>query len=83
MLEEGKVYLLKTTSGRFWLFKKYMVSHICEISSCSNAICLNNMYKSNRVGYVCIPSNIAYIKYANKNYIAMWNRTFNDNVEMV
>ena len=83
MLEEGKVYLLKTTRGSVWLFKKYLGFFSDKISGCSCALCLDDMYKTNDKGYVCRDSEIAYIKVANENYIAIWNRVFNDNIEMV
>ena len=32
--------------------------------------------------YVCSDSEIKWLKPANENYIAIWNREFNDNVEL-
>ena len=56
MLEEGKIYLVKTTRGSFWLFNKYLVRHFRnKITGCNSAICLGDMYKTNDDGYVCRP----------------------------
>ena len=82
MLEEGKIYLVKITRGSVWLFKKYMGFFSDKISGCSCALCLDNMYKAIEEGYVCSDGEIAWIKPANENYIAIWNRAFNDNVEL-
>lgn len=82
MLEEGKIYLLKTTRGSVWLFKKYLGFFSDKISGCSCALCLDDMYKSIEAGYVCRDNEIACIKKANENYIAIWNRVFNDNIEL-
>ena len=82
MLEEGKVYLVKTTLGSVWLFKKYSECFRNKITSCSCSICLDDMYKTNSVCYICDNSDIVYIKEASENYIAIWNRAFNDNVEL-
>lgn len=83
MLEEGKIYLVKTTRGSFWLFKKYLGRHFRnKITGCNSAICLDDMYKTNDDGYVCNDSEIEYLKHANENYIAIWNRVFNDNIEL-
>lgn len=83
MLEERKIYLLKTTRGSVWLFKKYLGFFSDRISSCSCALCLDDMYKEIAVGYVCSDSAIAWIKQASDNYIAIWNREFNDNIELL
>lgn len=83
MLEEGKIYLLKTTRGSVWLFKKYLGRYLQnKITGCNSALCLDDMYKTNDEGYVCNDSEIAHIKIANENYIAIWNRVFNDNIEL-
>ena len=83
MLEEGKIYLVKTTRGSFWLFKKYLGRHFRnKITGCSKAVCLDDMYMCHEGGYICSNSEIEYIKDANENYIAMWNRVFNDNIEL-
>lgn len=82
MLEEGKIYLVKITHGSVWLFKKYMGFFSDKISGCSCALCLDDMYKATEEGYVCRDGEIAWIKPANENYIAIWNRAFNDNVEL-
>lgn len=63
MLEEGKVYLLKTTRGSVWLFKKYLGGYFRNhIAGCDMALCLDDMYKTNNEGYVCRDTEIAYIK---------------------
>ena len=82
MLEEDKVYLVKTTRGSVWLFKKYYGLHSNRITGCSCALCLDDMCKADEEGYVCRDSEIEYLKHANENYIAIWNREFNDNVEL-
>ena len=83
MLEEGKIYLLKTTRGSVWLFKKYLGRCLRnKITGCSRALCLDDMFKTNYGGYVCNDSEIAYLNKANENYIAIWNRVFNDNIEL-
>ena len=83
MLEEGKIYLVKTTRGSFWLFKKYLCRHFRnKITGCNSAICLDDMYKTNDDGYVCNDSEIEYLKKANENYIAIWNREFDDNITL-
>lgn len=82
MLEEGKIYFVKTISDCVWLFKKYTGRFRDKITGCNSALCLDDMYKSYDEGYVCNDSEIVYIKKANENYIAIWNREFNDNIEM-
>lgn len=82
MLEEGKIYLVKTTRGSFWLFKKYLGFFSDRISGCSCAVCLEDMYATHDEGYVCCDSEIVWIKNANENYIAMWNSVFNYNIEL-
>ena len=83
MLEEGKIYLVKTTRGSVWLFKKYLGIHFRnKITGCHGALCLDDMCKTYEEGYVCRDSAIEYLKHANENYIAIWNREFNDNVEL-
>lgn len=83
MLEEGKIYLVKTTHGHVWLFKKYLGRHFSnKITGCHGALCLDDMFKSNDEGYVCNDSEIMYLKNANNNYLAIWNREFDDNIEL-
>lgn len=83
MLEEGKIYIVKVNSGNVWLFKKYRgMLHADKQTGCSHSLCLEDMYKAIEEGYVCRDSEIVWIKPANENYIAIWNRAFNDNVEM-
>lgn len=80
MLEEGKIYLVKMNSGNLWLFKKYLGRFSDKITGCNSALCLDDMFKIQRNGYVCHDNAIMYIKKANNNYLAIWNREFNDNV---
>lgn len=45
MLEEGKIYLIKTERGSVWLFKKYLGrNYPNKITSCHGALCLDDMY---------------------------------------
>ena len=55
MLEEGKIYLVKTTLGSVWLFKKYLGLFSNKITGCNSAICLGDMYKTNDDGSVSRP----------------------------
>lgn len=81
MLEKGKIYIVQTRcSGWTWLFKK---RNGANITSHVGSICLDDMYINSVVGYVCYDDDIEYIKPANNNYIAIWNRAFNDNVELL
>ena len=83
MLEEGKIYLVKVSaSNSCWLFKKYRGRFSDKITGCRKAVCLDDMYKTNDECYVCSDSGIKWLKPANENYIAIWNREFNDNVEL-
>lgn len=83
MLEEGKIYIVKVNSGNVWLFNKYRgMLHADKQTSCSHALYLEGMYRCIEEGYVCRDGEIAWIKPANENYIAIWNRAFNDNVEL-
>ena len=83
MLEEGKIYIVKVNSGNVWLFKKYRgVLHADKRTGCSHALCLEVMYKAIEEGYVCSDSEIKWLKPANENYIAIWNRVFNDNIAL-
>lgn len=83
MLEEGKIYIVKVNSCNVWLFKKYRgLLHADKHTGCSCALCLEDMDKYREEGYVCSDSEIKWLKPANENYIAIWNREFNDNVEL-
>lgn len=83
VLEDGKVYLVKVNSGNLWLFKKYRgMLHSDKRTGCYHSLCLEDMDKYIEEGYVCRDSEIVWIKPANENYIAIWNRAFNDNVEL-
>lgn len=83
MLEEGKIYLVKTTRGSIWLFKKYRgMLHNDKQAGCSHALCIEDMNRYTEEGYVCRDSEIMWIKPANENYIAIWNRAFNDNIAL-
>lgn len=82
-MEEGKIYIVKVNSGNVWLFKKFIdMFGAGRKTSCSRALCLKDMYKTNDGGYICCDSEIVYLKDANENYIAIWNREFNDNIEL-
>lgn len=83
MLEEGKIYIVKVDGCNVWLFKKYKGA-LCadKQTGCYNALYLKDMEKYKGEGYVGDDSEIEWIKPANENYIAIWNRTFNDNVEL-
>ena len=83
MLEEGKIYIVKVDSGNVWLFKKnrYAV-YPDEKTGHSRALCLEDMYKSKDEGFVCRNNAIVWIKPADENHIAIWNRVFNDNIEL-
>ena len=83
MLDEGKIYIVKVDSGNVWIFKKYLGRYLRnKITGCNSALCLDDMYKTNDEGYVCNDSEIAHIKVANENYLEIWNRVFNDNIEL-
>ena len=80
MLEEGKLYIVKSRFSRWtWLCKKRNADHI---TSHVGSICLDDMYINSAEGYSCDDNDIEYLKKANENYIAIWNREFNDNVEL-
>lgn len=81
MLKEGKIYLVKVDSGNLWLFKKYRGMFADKRTSCSHALCLEDMYKSIEEGYICCDCEIVWIKPANENYISVWNREFHDNID--
>lgn len=81
MLEEGKIYLVKTTSNNRWLFKKEL-TFFDRITSCRMGMCLKSDYYSTDALYICLDNDIVDICLANENQIAMWNKKFNDNVEL-
>ena len=62
--------------------QKYYGLHSDRITGCDCAVCLEDMYTIHDECYVCRDSGIVCIKPANENYIAIWNREFNDNVEL-
>jgi hypothetical protein len=67
-----------------WLFKKYRgILRADQQTGCFNSLCLEDMDEYPGESYVCRDSEIVWLKPANKNYIAMWNRVFNDNVELL
>jgi hypothetical protein len=83
MLEEGNIYIVKVNSGNVWLFKKYKGMYNCDKQTgCSRSLCLTDMYRSVEESYICRNNEIVWIKPANENYLAIWNRVFNDNVEL-
>lgn len=79
-LEIGKLYIVKTAYGCHWLFRKTDNLHV---ASCTMSICLDENYIGHDCNRVCNDSEVVYIKPSNANYEAMWNRTFNENIEMV
>lgn len=81
MLDKGKIYCVKTTSNNRWLFKKELTSSDM-ITSCRMGMCLKSDYYSTDAILVCPDNDIVDICLANENQIAMWNKTFNDNVEL-
>ena len=83
MLEEGKIYRVKVNSDNEWLFKKYRGAlHADKQTGGLNALCLEDMDKYLGEGYICRDNEIVWIKPANENYIAIWNRAFNDNIAL-
>ena len=83
MLEEGKIYIVKVDGCNVWLFKKYKGALFADKQTgCYNALYLKDMEKYKGEGYVGDDSEIEWIKPANENYIAIWNREFDDNVEL-
>ena len=83
MLEEGKIYIVKVNSGNVWLFKKYRgMFHGDKQTGYSRSLCLEYMARQMEEGYICRDSEIEWIKTANENYLAIWNRVFNDNIEL-
>ena len=88
-LEIGKVYYVEVDGDGFdhWLFKKDVVSPITSINaiaSCRYCMCLDNGYRNNGgASRLCRNTDIKVLKPANLNHIAIWNRVFNDNIEIV
>lgn len=89
-LEIGKVYYVVTTNRdhSHWLFKKDVVSprtNCDALTTCRYCMCLDNDYTNRRgdASHLCIDSDIRDLRIANRNYIALWNKTFNDNIELV
>lgn len=83
MLEEDKIYIVKMNSGNVWLFNKYRgILYDDKQTGCSCALCLEDMDKYIGASYVCRDNEIVWIKPANENYIAIWNRVFNDNISL-
>lgn len=83
MLEEGNIYIVKVDGCNVWLFKKYRGRlHADKRTGCSCALRLEYMDKYRGEGYVCSDSEIKWLKPANENYISIWNREFDDNIEL-
>lgn len=74
----GKVYLVYTTNGRYWLYKKNSQRWK---TGCRYAMRLFGSCVYRNTTRVCDDDKVVWIKPADRNYIAMWNRTFNDNIE--
>ena len=89
MLEIGKVYYVKVHvcgHEKHWLFKKCASTRVAagdRITSCRYCICLDTGYSNINATAICHDASVIEIKPANRNHIAIWNRTFNDNIEMV
>lgn len=80
MLEIGKLYVVKTMYGNYWLFKK---NERRDLTACDSSLCLNDMSTWTSSTRVCDDSQIEWIKRASRNYVSIWNRKFNDNIELV
>lgn len=89
-LEIGKVYYLRVKEDDYmttnetsdWLFKKGKTVIHDTITACSSCICLDDEYIGTICTRVCNDDEILWIKCANANHIAIWNRTFNDNLKI-
>lgn len=78
----GKVYLLELKNGELWLFEKALPRITSDaIASCGYCMCLDGCYTNTYGGIVCANDRIKLIRNANANYIAIWNRTFPDNIK--
>lgn len=78
MLEVGKLYIVKTIHYN-WLFKKSSGHYI---ASCYCCVCLDDNSIFEDYGTVCGDADIVWIKPASRNYIVVWNRMFDDNVNL-
>lgn len=87
-LEIGKIYYVKIDKNGLdhWLFKKDVASprtHVDAITSCRYCMCLDGDHRNyGSASHVCNDDEILDLRIANPNYIAIWNRTFNDNIGM-
>lgn len=79
MLEEGKLYVVVTLRGNHWLFKKRASSSM--LTGCYSAYSVNHDFCSLHSSHVCEDYEVFSIKPASSNYIAIWNRKFNDNLK--
>lgn len=75
ILECGKIYFVNTINGENWLFKYKDGEYK---TSCSLALCIDDMWSDGHGGNVCADASIVYICQANRNYIAMFNHIFED-----
>ena len=86
-LEIGKVYYVEVDGDGLdhWLFKKDVVSprtNVEAITSCRCCMCLDNRhYNNGGASCLCRDNQIRDLRIANPNYIAIWNRTFSDNIK--
>ena len=81
-LEIGKIYLLELKNGELWLFEKALPRITSNaITSCGYCMCLDGRFTDIYGGVVCANDRIKQIRNANANHIAMWNRTFPDNIK--
>ena len=88
-LEIGKVYYVEVDGFlgmTHWLFKKDVTcprTNIEAITSCRFCMRIDgNHCNYGGASHVCGDAAIKVLKPANPNYIAIWNRTFNDNIEI-
>lgn len=78
ILESGKVYKVRTTSGNTWLFKRIDGDNKTQ---CSHAYCVNDGWTDVcDNSFVCHDHEVYSLEVANRNYIAMFNHVFNENV---
>lgn len=80
---EDKVYYVKTWENDEYLFKKAKGKYV---TTCSKWYDLQRGTRYNgRVGKVTLTHNegIVDLRHANINELDFWNRTFNENIEVV
>lgn len=81
-LKIGDIYVLELVDGSSWLFEKSTTSRASDrITSTCCCVCLDDGYTYRHSGVVCTDDRIRHIRFPNKNHIAIWNRTFPDNIK--